>query len=72
MNLNQYILSNAIKSYLIVFGILLLAFMVKGVVSRFFAKLIYTWIDKKNHSELRKSHVHRLVVPIERFLLFVM
>ena len=71
MNMNQYILSNSIKSYLVVFGILLFAFIVKGFVSRFFAKLIYTWIDKKNHSELRKSHVHRLVVPIERFLLFV-
>lgn len=71
MNLNQYILSNSIKSYLIVFGILFFAFIVKGFVSRFFAKLIYSWIDKKNHSELRKSHVHRLVVPIERFLLFV-
>jgi MscS family membrane protein len=69
--MNQYILSNSIKSYLVVFGILLFAFIVKGFVSRFFAKLIYTWIDKKNHSELRKSHVHRLVVPIERFLLFV-
>jgi len=71
MNLNQYILSNSIKSYLIVFGILLFAFIIKRFVSRFFAKLIYSWIDKKNHSELRKSHVHRLVVPIERFLLFV-
>jgi len=71
MNLNQYILSNTIKSYLVVFGILLFAFIVKRFVSRFFAKLIYTWIDKKNHSELRKSHVHRLVIPIERFLLFV-
>jgi MscS family membrane protein len=69
--MNQYILSNSIKSYLVVFGILLFAFIVKGFASRFFAKLIYTWIDKKNHSELRKSHVHRLVVPIERFLLFV-
>jgi MscS family membrane protein len=71
MNLDQNILSNPIKSYLIVLGILLVAVFVKRLVSRFFASLIYTWIDKKNHSELRKSHVHRLIIPIERFLLFI-
>jgi MscS family membrane protein len=41
------------------------------LVSRFFASLIYTWVDKKNHSELRKIHVHRLIIPIEKFLVFV-
>jgi MscS family membrane protein len=71
MNLDQQILSNSIKSYLIILGILLVTFIVKRLISRFFASLIYTWIDKKNHSELRKSHVHRLVVPIERFLIFL-
>ncbi len=71
MNLDQQILSNSVRSYLIVLGILLFAFAIKRVVSRFFASLIYTWIDKKNHSELRKTHVHRLIVPIERFLLFI-
>jgi MscS family membrane protein len=70
MNLDQNFLSNPIKSYLIVLGVLLIALFVKRLVSRFFASLIYTWIDKKNHSELRKSHVHRLIVPIEKFLLF--
>ncbi len=71
MNLDQNILSNPLKSYLIVLGILLIAVFIKRLVSRFFASLIYTWIDKKNHSELRKSHVHRLIIPIERFLLFM-
>lgn len=71
MNLDQNILSNPLKSYLIVLGILLFAIFIKRLVSRFFASLIYTWIDKKNHSELRKTHVHRLIIPIERFLLFV-
>ncbi len=71
MNLDQQILSNPIKSYLIILGILLVTFIIKRLISRFFASLIYTWIDKKNHSELRKTHVHRLVVPIERFLIFM-
>jgi len=71
MNLDQNILSNSLRSYLIVLGILLIAVFIKRLVSRFFASLIYTWIDKKNHSELRKSHVHRLIIPIERFLLFM-
>ena len=71
MNLDQQILSNSLKSYLIIVGILLVTFIIKRLISRFFASLIYTWIDKKNHSELRKTHVHRLVVPIERFLIFM-
>jgi MscS family membrane protein len=71
MNLEQQILSNSLKSYLIIAGVLLVTLLVKRWISRFFASLIYTWIDKKNHSELRKSHVHRLVVPIERFIIFL-
>jgi MscS family membrane protein len=71
MNLDQQILSNTVRNYLVIAGILLIALIIKRLVSRFFASLIYTWIDKKNHSELRKSHVHRLVIPIERFLIFI-
>lgn len=71
MNLDQQILSNPLRSYLVILGILLVTFIIKRLISRFFASLIYTWIDKKNHSELRKTHVHRLVVPIERFLIFM-
>jgi MscS family membrane protein len=71
MDLNQNILGNTIQSYLIVLGIFVVALLIKRIISRFFASLIYTWIDKKNHSELRKVHVHRLIVPIERFLLFL-
>ena len=71
MNLDQQILSNPIRSYLIILGIILGTLIIKRLISRFFARLIYTWIDKKNHSELRKIHVHRLVVPIEWFLIFL-
>ena len=71
MNIEQEILSNSIKSYLYILGVVLATYIFKRFVSRFFASLIYTWIDKKNHSELRKSHVHRLVIPIEQFLLFL-
>lgn len=71
MNLDQQILSNSLRSYLFIAGVLLLTLLIKRLVSRFFASLIYTWVDKKNHSDLRKSHVHRLLVPIEQFLLFL-
>lgn len=71
MNLEQQILSNSLKSYLFILGVLLVTLLIKRLVSRFFASLIYTWVDKKNHSDLRKSHVHRLLVPIEQFLLFL-
>ncbi|MEY3620026.1 MAG: hypothetical protein RLZZ391_392, partial [Bacteroidota bacterium] len=71
MNLEQQILSNSLRSYLFVAGILLVTLLIKRLISRFFASLIYTWVDKKNHSDLRKSHVHRLLVPIEQFLLFL-
>ena len=71
MNLDQIILSNSIRSYLLVAAILLVTLLIKRLISRFFASLIYTWVDKKNHSDLRKNHVHRLIVPIEQFLLFL-
>lgn len=71
MSLDQLILSNSLRSYLFIAGVLLVTLLVKRVISRFFASLIYTWVDKKNHSDLRKSHVHRLLVPIEQFLIFL-
>jgi len=71
MNIDQIILSNSIRSYLFVAAILLGTLLIKRLISRFFASLIYTWVDKKNHSDLRKNHVHRLLVPIEQFLLFL-
>ena len=71
MNIDQIILSNSIRSYLFVASILVVTLLIKRLVSRFFATMIYTWVDKKNHSDLRKNHVHRLIVPIEQFLLFL-
>ncbi len=71
MNIDQIILSNSIRSYLLVASILVVTLLIKRLVSRFFATMIYTWVDKKNHSDLRKNHVHRLIVPIEQFLLFL-
>lgn len=71
MNLTDTFLSNSIKSYLIVLAILLVAFIIKRIISRFFAGLIYSWIVKNNHAELKKAQLHRLVVPIEQFLFFL-
>ena len=71
MNIDQIILSNSLRSYLLVAAILLVTLLIKRLISRFFASLIYTWVDKKNHSDLRKNHVHRLIVPIEQFLIFL-
>ena len=71
MNIDQIILSNSLRSYLLVAAILLVTLLIKRLISRFFASMIYTWVDKKNHSDLRKSHVHRLIVPIEQFLIFL-
>jgi MscS family membrane protein len=71
MNIDQTILSNSLRSYLLVAAILLVTLLIKRLISRFFASMIYTWVDKKNHSDLRKNHVHRLIVPIEQFLLFL-
>lgn len=71
MNLDQQFLNNSLRSYIVIGTIFIVAFLVKRLISRFFASLIYTWIDKKNHSDLRKSHVHRLIVPIEQFLIYL-
>jgi len=70
MNLDQQFLNNSLRSYIVIGTIFIVAFLVKRFISRFFASLIYTWIDKKNHSDLRKSHIHRLIVPIEQFLIY--
>jgi len=64
MNLDQQFLNNSLRSYIVIGAIFIVAFLVKRFISRFFASLIYTWIDKKNHSDLRKSHVRRLIIPI--------
>ncbi len=71
MNLEQQFLNNSVQTYIIIVSIILVSFLLKRFVSRFFAGLIYTWIDKKNHSELRKTHVHRLIIPIEQFLIYL-
>lgn len=71
MNLNQQFLNNSLLSYIVILAVFIVTFLVKRLISRFFAKIIYTWIDKKNHSDLRKSHVHRLIIPIEQFLIYV-
>jgi hypothetical protein len=47
MNLEQEILSNPIKNYLYILGIILATYILKRFVSRFFASIIYTWVDKK-------------------------
>jgi MscS family membrane protein len=71
MNLDQQFLNNSLRSYIVIGAIFIVAFLVKRFISRFFASLIYTWIDKKNHSDLRKSHVRRLIIPIEQFLIYM-
>jgi MscS family membrane protein len=71
MNLEQQFLNNSLRSFIVIGAIFIVAFLVKRLISRFFAKIIYTWIDKKNHSDLRKSHVHRLIIPIEQFIIYV-
>ena len=71
MNLDQQFLNNSLRSYIVIGAVFLVAFLVKRFISRFFASLIYTWIDKKNHSDLRKSHVRRLIIPIEQFLIYM-
>jgi hypothetical protein len=70
MNLTDSFLSNSIKSYLIVLAILLVAFIIKRIISRFFAGLIYTWIVKNNHAELKKgtySEIKKCVELTEKY-----
>ena len=71
MNLDQQFLNNSLRSYIVIGAVFIVTFIVKRFISLFFAKLIYTWIDKKNHSELRKNHVRRLMIPIEQFLIYI-
>ena len=55
MNLEQQFFNNSVQTYIVIAVIILVTFIVKRFISRFVAGLIYTWVDKKNHSEPRKK-----------------
>jgi hypothetical protein len=55
MNLDQQFLNNSLRSYIVIAAVFIVAFIVKRFISRFFASLIYTWIDKKKSFGIKKK-----------------
>lgn len=69
--LNKVFLSNSIKSYLIVCGVIVIAFIVKRFVSKYIASIIFKIIQRANKNLQKDSFCNLIVQPLEIFLLLL-
>jgi MscS family membrane protein len=69
--LNQVILNNTVKSYLIVAGIILLTLFFKRYLSRYIAGLIFRLVKRVAQGVDKSSFVRLVVSPLETFLLLL-
>jgi MscS family membrane protein len=67
--LNQYILDNSIRSYLEVIGVILLALIVKRVISRYLTGILFRLITKAGRKFNKEAFCNLLLQPLEVFLL---
>jgi MscS family membrane protein len=66
--LQKVFLDNTILSYLICFGIILLALFIKRVLSKYLAGIVFRFIRKKSWEEEKATFVELLLTPTEVFL----
>ena len=66
--LERVILDNQIKSYLIVIGIILVAYIIKRVISRYLATILFTMVNKSGKTKHRASFISMVVKPLDFFL----
>jgi len=69
--LDRIYLDNSLRSYLIVFIIILFAFILKRIISRYAASLLFRLFKNKSDRLNRLRFISLIVVPFER-LLFVL
>ncbi|MET0241932.1 MAG: mechanosensitive ion channel domain-containing protein [Flavitalea sp.] len=69
--LNYTFLNNTIKSYLAVAGVILLAVILKRILSRYIAGLVFSIVKRIAVGVDKKSFVNLVVSPIEIFVLLL-
>ncbi len=69
--LQQEFLNNTIASYLYVFGIILLAILIKRLISKYLAKLLYKFVAKAAKNIARQSFLDLVVEPLDVFLVLL-
>ena len=60
---------NTVQSYLIVLGVILLALLIKRLVSRYCAGLLYKMVGKAGKNITKQSFFNLVVLPLELFIL---
>jgi MscS family membrane protein len=66
--LEQVYLGNTVRKYLIVLGIILLAFLLKRIISKYVARLLFKLVAKKGKTDIGKSFSALVVQPLDWFL----
>ncbi|MDE3253088.1 MAG: mechanosensitive ion channel [Bacteroidota bacterium] len=66
--LQQEILDNTIANYLYVLGTILLAILLKRLISKYVAKLLYKFVAKAAKNVARQSFLDLVVQPLDVFL----
>ena len=69
--LSQKFLDNSILAYLQVAGIIALALIIKRIISKFFAQLLYKYFGTKDKAIRKQSFLQLLIGPLENFLLVI-
>lgn len=64
-------LNNSVKSYLIVVGTILVAIIVKRIVSKYVASLLYKLVAKASKNIAKKSFSDLVVQPLDLFLVLL-
>lgn len=65
---NQLIFENTVKSYFTVAGAILVAFIIKRFISKYFARIIYKVISKKGNLLHKDAFVNLIIPPLELFI----
>jgi MscS family membrane protein len=68
---NQIILDNPVKKYFIVGGAILLSILLKRILSRFFAGLLYKLVQHVGSQVDKSSFVNLVIAPLETFLVLL-
>ena len=66
--LQQEILDNTLESYLIVLGTIFLVILVKRLVSKYLAKILYNMVGKAGKKVARQSFLDLVLQPLDTFL----
>ncbi len=69
--LQQKLLNNTIESYLYVTGIILLALLLKRLVSKYLARILYKMVGSAARKITRQSFLDLVVQPLDSFLVLL-